>query len=105
MRKYEMLLLLSPELGTEERQVIIDMVTGVIEADGGSMIEMNEKDWGLRELAYPVKKQSRGYYILFTFAVPGAAVAELERKIRITDGVFKFVTVKLDDKYEEEEAA
>jgi small subunit ribosomal protein S6 len=104
MRKYEMMLLLSPELGSEERQAIIDMVAGVIEADGGSMIEVNEKDWGLRELAYPVKKQSRGYYILFTFAVPGQAVAELERKIRITDGVFKFVTVKLDDKYEEEAA-
>jgi small subunit ribosomal protein S6 len=47
---------------------------------------------------------TRGYYVRLEFALPGEAVAELERIIRITDGIFKFVTVKLADKYVPEEA-
>lgn len=95
MRKYENLLLFSPELSAEERQVILDNLTAIMVREGGKILEVNE--WGMRELAYAVRKMDRGYYVLINSEMPAPAVAELERNIRITDGIFKFVTVKLED--------
>jgi len=90
---YETLVLLSPELAEEDRKTILDNLTGIVEREGGTMVETD--DWGMRPLAYPVEKQTRGYYVRLVFDAPGALVAELERNIRITDGIFKFMTVKL----------
>ncbi len=56
--------------------------------------------WGMRDLAYPVRKQMRGFYVRLEYAAPSQLVAELERIIRITDGIFKFMTVKLADAVE-----
>ncbi|GAB7022654.1 30S ribosomal protein S6 [Salidesulfovibrio brasiliensis] len=92
MASYETLLLLSPELGEEGRKEIVEKVSGIIANQGGELTETDE--WGMRPLAYPVQKQSRGYYVRLVFNAPGALIAEMERIIRITDGIFKFITVK-----------
>ncbi len=99
MRKFENLLLLSPELSSDARGTLLEMLKGVIEREGGKMLA--EDHWGMRDLAYPVKKQMRGYYVRLEFAAPGSLVAELERNILISDGIFKFITVKLADTVEE----
>ncbi|MBI9111349.1 30S ribosomal protein S6 [Maridesulfovibrio ferrireducens] len=96
LRKYEALLLLSPELASDSRKDIVEGVVAIIEREGGKLEEVD--DWGSRQLAYPVQNQSRGYYVRVVFNAPAPLVAELERNIRITDGIFKFVTVKLEDK-------
>ncbi len=90
---YETLVLLSPELAEENRTEILDTLTGIVGREGGNMVETD--DWGMRVLAYPVEKQTRGYYVRLVYTAPGPLVAELERNIRITDGIFKFMTVKL----------
>jgi len=95
MRKYETLLLLSPELNAENKQALIDALTAVVAREEGSMLTVD--DWGTKDLAYPVRKFVRGQYVRLEYAAPGQAVAELERIVRITDGIFKFVTVKLAD--------
>lgn len=95
MRKFETLLLLSPELSAENREGILAALGGVIEREKGVVEEVDQ--WGMRDLAYPVRKQMRGYYVRLVYNGPAALVAELERNIRITDGIFKFVTVKLAD--------
>lgn len=95
MRKFETLLLLSPELSAENREGVLNALTAVIEREKGVMAEMDH--WGMRDLAYPVRKQMRGYYVRLEYQAPADLVAELERNIRITDGIFKFVTVKLAD--------
>lgn len=95
MRKFETLLLLSPELSAENREGILAALGGVIEREKGVVEEVDH--WGMRDLAYPVRKQMRGYYVRLVYNGPAALVAELERNIRITDGIFKFVTVKLAD--------
>ncbi len=100
LQKYETLLLMSPELGSEARQELLDNVSGIIDRDGGKVLVVD--DWGIRDLAYPVQKVMRGYYTRLEFALPGEAVTELERNIRIADGIFKFMTVKLADIYEPE---
>ena len=99
MRKFETLLLLSPELSTEARTTLLDGLKNIVEREGGKVLV--EDAWGMRDLAYPVKKQMRGFYFRLEYAGPGALVAELERNIRIAEGVFKFVTVKLADAVEE----
>ena len=90
---YETLVLLSPELAEEDRKNLLGNLIGIVEREDGKMVETD--DWGMRQLAYPVEKQTRGYYVRLVYEAPGALVAELERNIRITDGIFKFITVKL----------
>ena len=97
MRKFETLLLLSPELSAETREGILTALTGVVERENGVMEEVDH--WGMRDLAYPVRKQMRGYYVRLVYQAPAELVAELERNVRITDGIFKFVTVKLAEEW------
>lgn len=95
LNHYETLVLMSPELSEENRKEILGNLTGIIERDGGAIGLVD--DWGIRTLAYPVRKLTRGHYVRLDYTAPGALVAELERNIRITDGLFKFVTVRLDE--------
>lgn len=99
MRKFETLLLLSPELSVDARSKLLESFKAVIDREGGKVLV--EDQWGMRDLAYPVQKQMRGFYMRYEYAAPGALVAELERNIRIAEGVFKFLTVKLADEVEE----
>ena len=99
MRKFETLLLLSPELTVEGRDSIINALVAVIEREGGKLLATDP--WGMRDLAYPVRKQMRGFYVRLEYAAPAALVAELERNIRIADGIFKFMSVQLAANVEE----
>ena len=103
LRKYEVLLVLSPELASDSRKAIVEGVVAIIDREGGNLDEID--DWGSRQLAYPVQNQSRGYYVRVVFNAPAPLVAELERNIRITEGIFKFVTVKLDETVQAKEEA
>jgi len=102
MRKFETLLLLSPELGSEPREALLASLIGIIEREGGKMLATDH--WGMRDLAYPVHKLMRGYYVRLEYLGPSPLVAELERNIRNSDGIFKFMTVKLADSVAEEVA-
>ncbi len=102
MRKYETLLLLSPELATEVRTALLDGLKGIVEREGGKI--MAEDNWGMRDLAYPVQKQMRGWYVRLEYLGSNSLVSELERNIRNAEGIFKFVSVKLADTVEEEVA-
>jgi small subunit ribosomal protein S6 len=95
MRKFETLVLLSPELAAEAREALVATLSGIIEREQGAITTVDH--WGMKELAYPVRKQMRGYYVRFEYNGPPALVTEFERNIRISDGIFKFVTVRLPD--------
>ena len=95
MRKFETLLLLSPELSAENCEGVISSLTAIVEREKGSMLTVD--NWGMRDLAYPVRKLMRGFYVRLEYQAPPELVAELERNIRIIDGIFKFVTVRLAD--------
>jgi len=99
MRKFETLLLLSPELTVEGRDSILNALVAVIEREGGKLLATDP--WGMRDLAYPVRKQMRGFYVRLEYAAPAALIAELERNIRIADGIFKFMSVQLAETVEE----
>ncbi|MDR2669564.1 MAG: 30S ribosomal protein S6 [Desulfovibrio sp.] len=95
MRRFETLLLFSPELSSESRNATLAGFKDIIAREGGTLTA--EDNWGMRDLAYPVKKQMRGWYTRLEYLAPPAAIAEFERNIRISEDVFKFLTVKLDD--------
>lgn len=103
MRQFETLLLFSPELSADAREGLLKNITGIIEREGGKVEKIDQ--WGMRDLAYPVRKQMRGYYVLLVYEGPSALVAELERNLRITEGIFKFLTVRLDEDEDKEDVA
>lgn len=100
MRKLETLLVLSPELTADQREQLLLMLIEVIQREGGNLLLTDH--WGMRDLAYPVQKQMRGYYVRFEYMAPATLVTELERIIRIQDGIFKFITIRLEETKVEE---
>ena len=91
MRPYETLIVLSPVLGAES-QTLIDKVQDVIRTRGGAVDASH--DWGARKLAYPIQKQTDGRFFLLEYQAEGEAVAEVERTLRITDGVLRYISVQ-----------
>lgn len=96
MRIYEELFIARHTATDEEIDPLIEQLTGIITAGGGA-IEKSEK-WGVRKLAYRVKKQAEGYYVLLRFSAEATAVHEIERRLRVADLVLKFITVRIDEK-------
>jgi len=96
MRIYEELFIVKPDTSEEDLDHFIEQVTGIITAGKGK-VEKTEK-WGVRKLAYRVAKCSEGNYTLIQFTAPADAVSEVERRMRVTDMVIKFITVRIDEK-------
>jgi small subunit ribosomal protein S6 len=101
MRRYEQVCILRPSLSEDEITRIIDNTTQLIQEDEGAVIFLNK--WGMRKLAYPIKKENQGYYVLCDFAASPTVVSEIERKFRIDDAVLKYLTVKISDEISAEE--
>ncbi|GAB6886655.1 30S ribosomal protein S6 [Desulfothermus okinawensis JCM 13304] len=102
LRKYETLILFNPDMSNSERQEVLEDLTNVVEQEYKGKLLITD-DWGIKELAYPVNKHTRGHYVRIEYGVPGNAIQEVERKLRLNEDVFKFLTVKLEDKFEIEE--
>ena len=96
MRIYEELFIVRPDATEEEVDPLIEQIKGVITNAGGT-IEKAEK-WGMRKLAYRVSKHNEGQYILIVFNAKADTVKELERRLRVSDMVIKFLTVRIDEK-------
>ena len=94
MRRYETIVILDPDLSKEAEGPFFDRVTDLIPQYKGELIETD--DWGIRKLAYDIKKKNRGHYVRFDFCGDGALVDEMERAFRIDDRVMKYMTVLLD---------
>ncbi len=96
MRIYEELFIVRPDATDEEIDPLIEQLKGVVTSHGGT-VEKADK-WGVRRLAYRVEKRSEGYYVLLQFTAPPDTVAELERRLRVSDLVMKFINVRIDEK-------
>ncbi|RME40460.1 MAG: 30S ribosomal protein S6 [Deltaproteobacteria bacterium] len=98
MRNYETMVILNPELAGDELTAEVEKLKGFLAKINAEILKVEE--WGVRKLAYLVKKHARGIYCLFVYRVDPAAVSEFERRLRIEDAVLKFQTVGLEDDYE-----
>ena len=99
MRRYETIFILRPSLSEDEITTIIENTQKIILDEKGSIISLCR--WGLKKLAYNIKKENQGQYIFCDFAGTPAAVAEVERKFRIDDAVLKYLTIKTVDSINE----
>ena len=95
MRRYETTYILRPNLGEASNSEVIDRTSNIITNDGGAIIW--QEHWGVKKLAYEIKKESHGYYVYVDYAAPGSAVQEIERIFNIDDRVLRFLTVKIAD--------
>ena len=94
-RYYETIFITPPELSEDEVEKVITDVKDIF-ASRGAEVERIER-WGRRRLAYPVKKKEEGWYVLLQIMGSGAAVQEVERRLRINENVIKYLSVRLDD--------
>lgn len=92
MRKYEVLFLVNPEIPDEEIQSLINKIKSIIEGQRGEIVKI--EDWGKKRLAYKVQKHTKGHYILMHFNGNSGITAEIERFLRISEPVMKFIIVK-----------
>ena len=94
MTHYETLFIVHPEKGPRVKE-FIERFRKVIEGQEGIVSQVEE--WGLRDLAYRIDKQAKGYYTLLQYRSAGRAVEELERNLRLTDGILRYLTVRDDE--------
>ncbi len=95
MRRYETVFIVTPDSSEEELQAVADKFRGVITGMNGKIAAYDEQ--GKKSLAYNIKKQNKGYYVLMDYLGHADVVAELERNMRLDDRVLKYLTVKLAD--------
>src|SRR5580693_2364039 len=96
MRVYEELFIVKPETAEEEVDGFVDQLKTLITGAKGNIDKVD--NWGVRKLAYRVSKYAEGRYILIQFSSSPDAVKEIERRLRVTDMVIKFITVRIDEK-------
>jgi small subunit ribosomal protein S6 len=95
LRRYETILIAHVDLSEDELSSLITRYSTIITGQKGILVKVER--WGKRRLAYIIKKQARGFYILIDYAGETAAVNELERNLKINDKILKFMTVLKDD--------
>ena len=88
---YETVLMARQELSTAQVEKLTE-ATVKIAADLGAKL-LKKEDWGLRTLAYPVKKAKKAYYVLVELDAPAAAIHEMERTMRFNEEILRFLTV------------
>ena len=94
MSKYESVIIINPNVDEEGIKALIQKFTTLINNDG----KFEKADeLGKRRLAYEVKKNKEGYYVVFYFEANTSLISELERNYRITDEVIKFMTIKVEE--------
>ncbi|MCW3804615.1 30S ribosomal protein S6 [Plebeiibacterium marinum] len=98
LNHYETVFILTPVLSDVQMKEAVEKFRTVITDNGGEIV--NEENWGLRKLAYPIQKKSTGFYNLFDFKVEPDVIAKLELAFRRDERVIRFLTFKMD-KYSE----
>ena len=94
-RTYELMFIVRPDMQEEDQDKLISTLETAVSSSGGSVKKMEKL--GKRRLAYMVGKFHDGIYILLTVEGSGGLVHELERRLRVTEPVIKFLTVRIDE--------
>jgi small subunit ribosomal protein S6 len=94
MSAYEVMYILRPDLEEEAVKANTDKFAEIVNANGGSDLKVDS--WGKRRLAYEIKKFNEGFYVLMNFNGETRTVQELERLMKISDAIIKFLTIKKD---------
>jgi small subunit ribosomal protein S6 len=94
MRRYELMLVLRPDVPDDRSQALIDRTTRQLVASGGQIVKV--APWGRRRLAYPIDRHREGSYHIIVFEGPSTVVAELERGLLITEEVLRHLVTRVE---------
>jgi len=95
MRDYELTFVVRPDVEDAGLTALLDKVKGLLTSAGGQGTQV--EPWGRRHLAYPIKKITEGQYFLIRAQLPPQALRELERNLRLTEEILRFLLVRADE--------
>ena len=94
MRRYELMLILRPDVADDKAQAVIDRTTRQVSAGGGQIVKV--APWGRRRLAYQIDRYREGSYHIVLFEAPAGALSELERGLQITEEVLRHLVTRVE---------
>ncbi len=95
MRVYEVLFIVAPNTEESDTDALITQISDVITNQGATIAKVDRI--GRRRLAYPIGKFNEGYYVVLTVEGTGNEIAEVERRMRVTDAVIRYITIRIDE--------
>jgi small subunit ribosomal protein S6 len=94
VRRYELMLVIRPDVADDRSQAVIDRTTRTVAGAGGQIVKVSP--WGRRRLAYPIDGYREGSYHIILFDAPAEVVAEMEHGLNITEEVMRHMVVKIE---------
>jgi small subunit ribosomal protein S6 len=94
MRRYELMLVIAPDVADDRSQAVVDRATRQIVSAGGQIVKV--APWGRRRLAYPIDRHREGSYQIILFEAPSDAIAELEHTLQITEEVLRHLVTRVE---------
>ena len=94
MRRYELMLVISPDVADDKSQALVDRTTRQIVTAGGQIVKV--APWGRRRLAYPIDRHREGSYQIILFEAPPEAITELEHTLLITEEVLRHLVTRVE---------
>ena len=94
MRRYELMLVIAPDVADDRSQAVVDRTTRQIVAAGGQIVKV--APWGRRRLAYPIDRHREGSYQIVLFEAPSEAISELEHTLLITEEVIRHLVTRVE---------
>jgi small subunit ribosomal protein S6 len=94
VRRYELMLVLRPDLADDKSQALIDRITRQISTSGGQIVKV--APWGRRRLAYPIDRHREGSYHIIHFEAPAESIIELERSLLITEELLRHLVTRVE---------
>jgi small subunit ribosomal protein S6 len=101
MTEYETTVVVRPDISGDVIESTLDRVREAVKKSGGKLVALNH--WGKKKLAYPIEKHTRGIYVQAHYLGQGGLVAEIERNLRISESVLRYLTVKIGSEVPAEE--
>ncbi len=95
MPAYESVFIARQDVGSSQVDTLTDNFSEIIEQGGGKVTK--REYWGLRNLAYRIKKNRKGHYVLLNIDAPAPAILEMERLMRLNEDILRFMTLKVDE--------
>lgn len=95
LRTYELVFVAQPELDEERLNALVERIQQTITTHGGQLVKT--ESLGRRKLAYPIKKRREGHYVLIHAGLETATIAELERELKLSEDVLRYLLVRLDE--------
>ena len=95
MTKYESMLIARQDLGQSQVNDIVATLSDAIKREGGEVV--SEDNWGLKTLAYRIRKNRKGYYVVLNISAPANAIFEYERLARLNEDIIRYMTIKVEE--------